>query len=223
LIKVLLLIFVDHHIIIDRLSSRFDFRGLTLVWFRSYLSNQRQSLSVSGQFSPHVLLLSGVPQGSFLGPILYNLYYTSIHDISVSHGVPDHQYADDDQKYLSFRISVDGADQRRASLPCRHALLKREDKVRRMKYNDLKTKVMMVYSKYGPEPARIPLTVGDAEIQAVFSLLSLGVILYSHLTMDPQIRSSCKKVFFHLRRLSQIKNFLFQSALSQLSHAFVIS
>jgi hypothetical protein len=82
---------------------------------------------------------------------------------------------------------------------------------------------MMVYSKYGPEPARISLTVGDAEIPPVSSLRSLGVILDSHLTMDAQIRSSCKKTFFHLRRLSQIKKFLSQSALAQLLHTFVIS
>ena len=81
---------------------------------------------------------------------------------------------------------------------------------------------MMVYSKYGPEPSRIPLIVGDAEIQPVSSLRSLGVILDSHLTMDAQIRSSCKKAFFHLRRL-QIKKFHSQSALAQLIHAFVIS
>jgi hypothetical protein len=35
--------------------------------------------------------------------------------------------------------------------------------------------------------------------------------------------SSGKRVFFHLGRLSQIKKFLFQSALAQLIHAFVIS
>lgn len=30
---------VDHPILIDRLSSKFCFCALTLVWFRSYLSN----------------------------------------------------------------------------------------------------------------------------------------------------------------------------------------
>lgn len=35
--------------------------------------------------------------------------------------------------------------------------------------------------------------------------------------------SSGKRAFFDLRRLSQIKKFLFQSALAQLIHAFVVS
>ena len=180
---------------------------------------------MSGQSSSPVLLPSGVSQGSVLGPILYNLYTAPIHDISVSHGVPDHQYADDDQKYLSFRISVDGVDQRRAfsSMSACIAETRRWGALIGMKYNESKTEVMMVYSKYGPEPSRIPLIVGDAEIQPVSLLRSLGVILDSHLTMDAQIRSSCKKAFFHLRRLSQIKKFLSQSALAQLIHAFVIS
>lgn len=46
-----------------------------------------------------------------------------------------------------------------------------------MKYNESKTEVMMVFSKFGPEPSRYPLTVGNAEIQPVSSLQSLGVIL----------------------------------------------
>lgn len=69
---------VDHHILIDRLSSRFCFRGLTPVWFRSCLSNRRQSVSVFGKFSSTVLLSSGVPQSYVLGPILYNLYTTHL-------------------------------------------------------------------------------------------------------------------------------------------------
>jgi hypothetical protein len=91
---------VDHHIFIDRLSSRFGFCGLTLVWFQSYLSNRSQYVSRSGHFSSPVLLPSGVPQCFVLGPILYNLYTTPIHDISVSHGVPDHQYADRSEIFI---------------------------------------------------------------------------------------------------------------------------
>jgi hypothetical protein len=96
---------VDHQILIARLSAKFGICGPTLAWFQSYLSDRRQSVSVSGQFSSAVLLPSGVPQGSVLGPVLYILYTTPIHEISTSYGIYDHQYADDDQKYVSFRIS----------------------------------------------------------------------------------------------------------------------
>jgi hypothetical protein len=67
---------VDHRILIARLSDKFGICGPTLAWFQSYLSDRRQSVSVSGQFSSAVLLRSGVPQGSVLGPVLYILYTT---------------------------------------------------------------------------------------------------------------------------------------------------
>jgi len=93
-----------------------------------------------------------------------------------------------------------------------------------IKYNDSKTEVMLVYSKHvGVEPAPYLLTVGDADIRPVSTVRSLGVILDSHLTMDAQVRSACKKTFYHLRTISQIRKFLTESALAQLIHAFVIS
>ena len=75
----------------------------------------------------------------------------------------------------------------------------------------------------GVEPAPYLLTVGDADIRPVSTVRSLGVILDSHLTKDAQVRSACKKAFYHLRRISQIRKFLTESALAQLIHAFVIS
>lgn len=65
--------------------------------------------------------------------------------------------------------------------------------------------------------------VGDAENQPVSAKKSLSVIFDSHLNMDAQSWSSCKKAFYHLKRISQIKKFLTDSALTQLIHAFVIS
>ena len=90
---------------------------------------------------------------------------------------------------------------------------------------DSKTEVMLVYSKHvGVEPAPYYLlTFGDADIRMVSTVRSLGVIIDSHLTMDAQVRLACKKAFYHLRRISQIRKFLTESALAQLIHAFVIS
>ncbi len=125
---------------------------------------------MSGQFSSAVLLSSGVPKGSVLGPVLYILYTTPIQDISTSYGISDHQYAYDDKKYVSFQISNDGANQRRvfSSLSACIAETRRWGAQNRIKYNDSKTEVMLVYSKHvGVEPAPYLLTVGDADIRPV--------------------------------------------------------
>lgn len=94
---------VDQTILLNRLSSRFGIRGTALTLLTTYLRGRRQSVSMSGCSSSPVLLTCGVPQGSVLGPILYILHNTPMHDIAESFGIADHYFADDAQLYTNFR------------------------------------------------------------------------------------------------------------------------
>ena len=65
---------VDHQILLERLSDEVGIRGTALNWFRSYLSDRSQRVSIHGVLSRHFDLNCGVPQGSCLGPLLLIIY-----------------------------------------------------------------------------------------------------------------------------------------------------
>ena len=52
--------------------------GNLLKWFNYYPTNRSQRVMINGQFSEWLPVLSGVPQGSILGPLICYLYCTKI-------------------------------------------------------------------------------------------------------------------------------------------------
>ena len=93
--------------------------GFWILWYglsrlKSYLSDRSQSGFIGGVCSSPVPLSCGVPQGSVLGPTLYTMYISPVHDIVHRFGVLDHYFDDDSQFYKRFRLSISNAEQRLA-------------------------------------------------------------------------------------------------------------
>nr|CAI5869801.1 unnamed protein product [Callosobruchus analis]CAI5869804.1 unnamed protein product [Callosobruchus analis] len=68
---------------------------------RSYLTNRKQIVKINARFSESKTVISGVPQGSILGPLLYIVYTSQVHTCLKTCSI--HTYADDTQIYLSFK------------------------------------------------------------------------------------------------------------------------
>ena len=67
----------DHSILFSKLD-KYGICNDELLWFKSYLSERKQFVSINGKNSPLTNVLLVVPQGSILGPLLFLLYINDL-------------------------------------------------------------------------------------------------------------------------------------------------
>ena len=69
---------LPHELIIAKLKAYgMKEEGCAFVW--AYLSKRKQRVKLSGRASDWMELLKGVPQGSILGPIFFNIFMNDIY------------------------------------------------------------------------------------------------------------------------------------------------
>lgn len=98
---------VDHDLLIKKLES-YGFKNNELNWFKSYLSDRKQVVSVGKEISDYCLIMSGAPQGSILGPLSFVLFINYLPEVLTKCHIL--MYADNTVTYFSASNSQVIAD-----------------------------------------------------------------------------------------------------------------
>ena len=92
---------INHKTILEKLVS-LNFSNRTIKIIMSYLINRHQYMHTDNQTSPKSPVYFGVPQGSILGPILFNIYPAELPSCIDSDSI---QYAGDTTIYKTCRAN----------------------------------------------------------------------------------------------------------------------
>ena len=94
---------IPHDVLIARLEA-YGFDNYTIRYVYSYLKNRKQCVRINKTYRDLLDIISGVPQGFIVSPILFDIFFNDFYVILIAFA---HNYADDNT-LTSFRKSLDG-------------------------------------------------------------------------------------------------------------------
>jgi hypothetical protein len=195
---------IDFSVLADRLKLDFGINGVALDWLLSFLIGRTQYVGVGSSRSTSVECLSGVPQGSVLGPLLFALYISPVDNVVSAHRLHLHQYADDTQLYMAVR-PADNSPLEAAS----HCVsdVSRWFLENGMSLNPNKTEAVLFGTRAQRKKVDTSAGMDVTGARVAFSPIVklLGVILDEDLTLDRHVTEIVRGCSYHTRALRHIR------------------
>ncbi|KAF7244371.1 putative RNA-directed DNA polymerase from transposon BS [Varanus komodoensis] len=208
---------IDHGILLDRLAG-LGVGGTAWQWFRSYLNSRFQKVVLGDSGSAPWQLCHGVPQGSILSPLLFNIYMKPLGEVIRKCGLQNHQYADT-QLYLSFSTNPGEAV---AVLNRCLSEVMGWMKANKLKFNPDKTEILLV-GGLGSWVGDFDLVLNGVALPLKDRVRSLGVLLDPELSLEAQVTVVARSTFLQLWLIHQLRPYLENDCLAIVTHALVTS
>ena len=211
---------VSYSTILRKLHSQ-GFSKEYLKWVTSYLTGRRQFVQIDDAVSNTTNVCFGVPQGSILGPVLFNLYVNDLSE-NLDDSISSHQYADDTTIYAHCKP----ADIK----SCEEKIQSNLDKLstwsssNNLVLNPNKTKVMLFSTSQLSrvhqldEDRSVHLHANGIELKRTKCAALLGTTLHQNLKWNDDVNkkiSSCYATLSVLRKLKHLAPFKIRKQLAE--------
>ena len=205
---------LPHELLLAKLAA-YGFDKNTLHFFHSYLKDRKQAVSINGNLSNFMEILAGVPQGSILGPVLFNVFLNDMMYIFEKTNI--NNFADDN----TLSTHVNSIEQLVLDLEEDSAKAIDWFKDNHMIANPDKFKAIIIDRNESKED--ITLQINGDTIKSEKSVELLGITIDNKLTFTLQISILCKLAANQLNSIKRLRRHFDQNIKSRMAKTFVMS
>ena len=206
---------IPHDLLIAKLLAyKIDDKIVQMIF--SYLQNRKQCVKINNISSEFLNIISGVPQGSIAGPILFNVFINDFFFFIKKASV--HNFADD-SALSSFAKTVSDLiktleDELRAAINwiSMNHMIANPDKFK-----------AIILDKQNSDFSNTKISVNNENLEIVPSVKLLGIQIDSQLNFKMHINNICKSAANQLNPLIRLNCFLGIDEKKVLVNSFVLS
>ena len=202
---------ICHNLLLAKLKA-YGVHDSAIKLIQQYLSGRLQRVKCNGNVSDWLPIRCGVPQGSLLGPLLFNIF---VNDVNYSAGTSSLRlYADDTTQYVAQECPAI------LESALNHDIMNLTHwfTANYLQVNASKTQAMTL----GKSQHTYNFLVGDKTIEIEPTLKILGVTLDRDLSFKPHVTIMLKKAYAMIAALRRIKRLVSSDVMISLYKAYVL-
>ena len=185
---------VNHDLILNKLKHSFGIDGILLNFIRNYLKDREQCVVLGNQKSDFKPVISGVPQGSILGPLLFVLFINDLPS-GLTRDTNIRLYADDTKIWRTIKFSEEDISFLQNDIN----LLNNWAHNNLMNFHPDKCKVVTIHNTHkvfhgtDGEIVYSPYSLDSSQLKSVNVEKDLGVDITPKLNWEHQVTRLCSK------------------------------
>ena len=205
---------IPHDLLIAKLHA-YGITKKSQTFLYSYLKRRKQGVKINDTESLYQILLSGVPQGSILGPVLFNLF---INDLFLFIKEADlANFADDNTLYVSKKNLAEVLEVLERECETAINWFKENNMIK----NPDKFQTMIITSN--KEQNNAPVKINGVDITPESSVRLLGIEIDNKLNFEKHISTLCNKVNNQLNAICRLQPYMGQKEKETIIITFVYS